>query len=147
VSNNTAALSVPAVEWHELGPKNLSKIQTQAGGQGTDTWVLAHINNTGAVKSGAHVAKIDRLFQHPTVPNIIYACGGGLESGGGGLFVSHDYGLNWEVLGPDDIPIPDVYSFAIEPYNVSPHPGEQYLFIGLSSGLVYRSSNHGETWI
>lgn len=99
------------VEWDELGPFNLSQILTKT----TSGWQQVHQNNLGNVQSAAHVAKIDRLLQHPTEPNKIFACAGGKDAGGGGLFISEDFGHTWRIFGTDNIPNPDVLSFAVKP--------------------------------
>lgn len=153
-NNQTNTLIVNPVIWSELGPKNVTKIETQ---DDNDIWRDSHVNNdgtnppydfnNGTLKSGAHVAKIDRLFQHPTQPNIIYACAGGLDNGGGGLFVSNDYGHNWNNLGTDKIPYPLIMTFGIKPFGTLPNPSTEYLFVGLSSGAVYRSVDNGANWI
>jgi hypothetical protein len=71
---------------------------------------------------------------------------GGNKEGGGGLFVSYDSGYNWEIMGTDIITNPDVITFAIKPLAQTPEPTKEYIFIGLSSGAVYRTDNNGKTW-
>lgn len=135
-------------DWEEIGPRNQSDVlmDLKENDRKAYEWVNPHIDNDGTVKYNGHVAKIDRLFTHPNDESIVYACAGGLEGGGGGLYRSEDGGKNWKNLGTDQIPIPDVISFAVKPKNVLPSPNQEILFIGLSTGAVYRSTDDGNTW-
>lgn len=141
-TNNNQSLNVPAVPWDELGPYQLSKIKSNVSG----SWVIAHTGTNNGY-SGNHVGKIDRLIQHPVTPNVIYALAGGVDAGGGGLFKSTDYGNNWVNLGTDKLPAPSVLSFGVKPLNSDPNPQQEYLFIGFSTGAVYRSSDNGVNWL
>lgn len=142
-SNNTTALSVASTTWTEIGPKNSADIKRKNGNE----WINPHNANNGTLSFGGSAGKIDRLFQHPTNQNTLYAAAGGGEAGGGGLFVSYNQGLNWQILGTDQIPIADVMAFAVKPTGVYPSPELEILFIGLSSGAVYRSIDNGINWI
>lgn len=141
-ANNNQSLNVPAVPWDELGPYQLSKIKSNVSG----SWVIAHDGTTNEY-SGNHVGKIDRLFQHPVNANVIYALAGGVDAGGGGLFKSTDYGNNWVNLGTDKLPAPSISSFGVKPLNSEPNTQQEYLFIGFSTGAVYRSSDNGANWL
>jgi hypothetical protein len=115
------ALIIPPQEWDEIGPIDLSKIEGKYGG----SWYNPHIANTGTQYAG-HTAKVDRIFQHPTDSDKFYACVGGIERGGGGLFVK-DGANDWKVLGTDLLPNPKVASFAIKPLGALPDPNVEYL--------------------
>ncbi len=141
VQSNSTAFDPMA--WSQIGPKNMSEILTKSG----SNWIQAHSLGSGNIKSGMHVAKVDRLYQHPTIDNIIYTIGGEIDNSGGGLFVSHDSGLNWEVMGTDFIPKLNISSFAIKPIGIAPETSKEIIFIGLTSGSMYRSVDAGLTWI
>jgi hypothetical protein len=139
----SASSSIPPVSWTEIGPTHLSKVLTKNGGG----WVQAHATGTNNITSAMHVAKVDRLYQHPTIDNIIYAIGGESDNSGGGLFISYDSGTNWQVMGTDFIPKLNISSFTIKPIGESPSPNKEFLFIGSTSGGTYRSENNGVTWL
>lgn len=132
------SLSAP-VNWQEIGPTKLSNIKRRYGG---GIWGNPHINNNGSISFAGHCGMIDKLYQHPTEQNTIFASGGGTERAGGGLFVSYDGGFTWTVLGTDKLLNADVTTFEIAVY-----PTKEYLFIGLSSGAIYRSEDNGVNWI
>ena len=141
-NNNQQGLIINPTVWEEIGPFNNSQILGNYSG----TWSNPHLNNNGSLRFDGHVAKIDRLFAHPNNQQIIYALGGGLSHGGGGLYKSTDGGFNWVILGTDVIPHADVMTFAIKPTGELPDATTEYLFIGLSTGATYRSDDDGATW-
>lgn len=136
-------LLVDPTNWTEIGPYNLSSVY----GKYNSIWYNPHLNNDGSKKYGGHVAKIDRIFVHPSNQQILYALGGGMDHGGGGLYKSIDSGNNWTILGTDQIPNADVMTFAIKPTGELPEASMEYLFIGLSTGATYRSDDNGVTWL
>lgn len=140
---SSSSLSVSPVDWDELGPKNLSQILTKTG----VGWSNPHINNAGNIRTAAHVGKVRKLYQHPTNNDVIYALGGDVEQCGGGVFVSKDKGNTWKVLGTDQIHQPKVTSLAVKPFGEQPDANNEYIFITLATGAVYRTSDDGETWL
>ncbi len=136
------ALLASPVLWEEVGPRNLDDVLTKVG----SNWVQAHGPGNN-IYSGAHTARVDRIFRHPLNPNVLFACTGSTDAGGGGLFRSIDFGTTWAVLGTDIIPNPSVIAFAIKPSGQLPEPGKEFMFIGLASGAVYRSEDDGQTWL
>ncbi|PWH86059.1 WD40/YVTN/BNR-like repeat-containing protein [Brumimicrobium oceani] len=145
-SSGNNALIVNPVNWHELGPYNLSQIYTETD-DNTSVWKQVHQNNTGNIKSGAHVGKVRKLYQHPTNADIIYALGGDVEHCGGGVFVSTDKGYNWKVFGTDQIHEPKITSLAVKPIGEQPAASMEYIFITLATGAVYRTADNGNTWV
>jgi hypothetical protein len=132
------ALLASPVLWEEVGPRNLDDVLTKVG----SNWVQAHGPGNN-IYSGAHTARVDRIFRHPLNPNVLFACTGSTDAGGGGLFRSIDFGTTWAVLGTDIIPNPSVIAFVIKPSGQLPEPGKEFMFIGLASGAVYRSEDDG----
>lgn len=137
-ATSTNSNIVAPTTWDEIGPFNFSKIDGKYGG----VWFNPHLNNDGSKKFAGHVAKVDRIYQHPTESDKFYACVGGIERGGGGLFVK-DGTSDWEVLGTDLLPNPKIASLAIKPMGAMPDPTVEYLFIALSTGAVYRGIDDG----
>lgn len=140
-SSSQSLLVNPAL-WTEIGPYNLSQVYGKYV-----SWYNPHINNDGTKKFAGHVAKVDRVFAHPDNQDVLYALGGGMDHGGGGLYRSTDGGFNWTILGTDQIPNADVMTFAIKPTGSLPDTSIEYLFIGLSTGATYRSDDNGVTWL
>lgn len=91
-------------------------------------------------------SRVGRMVQirfHPHNPSKVYAV-----SGSGGLFVSENHGLTWEVLGTDVLP------FGYQPSSVCiDYNDDQIMYIGMgdpnfgSQGHgVWKSLNGGNTW-
>lgn len=144
-TNKTKSLS-PSINWEEIGPVDPTKILAKKTGT-TSIWENPHVNNNGTDKWAGHVGKIDRLYQHPTIPSTIYATAGTLHHGGGGLFRSVDNGYTWENLGTNKILNAYVNSFAVKPIGEQPDPDNEYLYIAFGAGKIYRSKDDGLNWV
>ncbi len=141
--SNKVKSSSQSIEWEEIGPKDPSKIKGRFSG----SWINPHINNNGNLRFDGHVGKLDRLYKHPIIPTTIYASAGTLFEGGGGLFRSVDNGHEWVDLGTDKIINPNVNSFVVKPIGEQPDPSNEYMFIGMAAGKVYRTKDDGLNWI
>lgn len=146
------AVNVPPINWNEIGPKsynNILTLDTNPNNSNQVEWFNPHSTNTGNSIFGAHVGRFDRIFRHPSQSNTFFAYAGDPDNfSGGSLFRSTDGGASWQVVdGTDKIPNNVISSFEIKPATSPPSIGTEIMFIGHSSGALYRSVDDGATWI
>lgn len=136
ITSRTALLSSsPSVlwTWKSIGP-DIKPTENKKAGRSLSEYSFNRGNGAG---------KIHRLYINPQNDNQIFAC-----SGIGGLFVSEDKGLNWEIAGTDRLPISGVgcITVSLKDSNVwvisTGDPDDTYSF---SDGL-WITRNAGETW-
>jgi len=118
--------------WEFLGP-SVQPIEKPAK-NALPNYSLGRGNGTG---------RINYLLLDPYVPHRVFAC-----SPSGGLFVSKDDGLNWEVAGTDALPISGVASIAVDKKD----PDRWWICTGdgddnfMFSDGVWRTENAGKSW-
>ncbi len=81
---------------------------------------------------------IDRLIQHPSDPDHIYACAWDLKSSGGGLFESLDAGSTWTQVA---LPLDSVATRDLAICKSRP----SFMIVGTLQG-AYLSRDSGKTW-
>jgi hypothetical protein len=147
IINGTYNPLIKANDWIELGPTSLESIKTK---NSANDWLSAHVPGSNNLESGNHVAAIRKLYKNPTNDDVLYALGLGSSRvglGAGGVFFSIDGGGNWNVMGTDEIHLPEFSSLAVKPQGEGANPNEEYVFISHVNGKVYRMKQSEEVWI
>ena len=94
-------------------------------------------NSSGQINGIGHVTQIGF---HPTDANRMYA-----TCSSGGLFISNDKGLNWQVTGTDKLPAMYCASVCVDPVNTSTiYLGSNYgVWKSTNDGISFTQSNNG----
>jgi photosystem II stability/assembly factor-like uncharacterized protein len=128
-----------------LGAEVLSllvdKGQTSRVFVGTRTDGIYMSENSGDVwtKLNFPLTKVYGLVQDPTSPNVLYASG--IWQDRAKLYRSEDSGNNWKEIYTEPANGPVITALAHHPQ----HSGE--LVVGLSTGVLVRTENGGQSWI
>lgn len=121
-------------KWDCLGP-NETPEELNPGGKAIPEYAVGRGNGTG---------RINRLYQHESEPEVLWAC-----SPTGGLFITRNGGASWEVAGTDVLPISGVAAVAPDPANseqwvVATGDGDDVFMF--SNGL-WLTRDNGKTYI
>ncbi|MDG2244821.1 MAG: hypothetical protein P8L71_00515 [Flavobacteriales bacterium] len=120
--------------WSFLGPE-VQPAELNPGGKAIPSYAENRGNGTG---------RINYIYQDPVLPNRMFAC-----SPTGGLFVSVNQGISWEIAGTDQLPISGVSSITVssidpDTWIISTGDGDdKFMF---SDGL-WRTTDAGKTWV